>query len=156
MKIIKSYFHVYDCHHFGQTLGLASTQLSDDKLCFSLGSKLTFNSEPGQGERWSRDRSLEPSGIIRNTHTANPSYQWRLFRESLFIIYAHPPTPPGHPPPPCPGYDPCIKLPSPTEWPLTLEITPVINCDKGKCSHLKLQLAQMGLSYIISRSMQRK
>lgn len=90
MKIIRSYFHVYDCHHFGQTLGLASTQLSDDKLCFSLGSKLTFNSEPGQGERWSRDRSLEPFAIIPNTHMANPSYQWRLFKESLFIIYAHP------------------------------------------------------------------
>lgn len=92
MKIIRSYLHFYDCH-IGQNSALRSTQLSDDMLCFSLGSHLTLNSEHRKGKYWSRDCLFELFGIICNIHVANPSYQWRP-EKNLLITYAHPLPPP--------------------------------------------------------------
>ena len=81
-----SYFHIYGWHS-GQTSGLTA----------EFGHAVTFpwdqnsaNSEPGKGE-WSWVHSLEPFGIIPRTHAANPSYQWGLFGESLFVMCPSPP-----------------------------------------------------------------
>ena len=43
-------------------------------------------------------RYFEPFGIIPRTHAANPSYQWGLFGESLFVMRPSPPLQTSHHP----------------------------------------------------------
>ena len=146
-----SYFHIYGCHT-GQTSGLTA----------EFGHAVIFPWDQNWLQILNLEKENARAGFTHwNLSESFPEHTQQTLLingdclEKVFLLCTHPrPSRPATTR--CPGYNSCIKLPSPIERPLTSEITPVMNCDKRKCSHLKLQLAQMGLSYTVSRSMQRK